>query len=525
MNNEDEKIRQVIETLFVIQNKRGEFVPFILNNIQKIVLSSICSFPRTTILKFRQGGVTSIVMAYFLVKCLSSSVRCVMLAHDKDHTEKLLFRAQLMLKHLRGPKAMVSRLNEEEIVFPKTDSTFYIGTAGSKQFGRSDTITHLHCSELAFWKDPQELVSGLYQAVPHDSGKVVEETTGNGWGSWHHRRWVNAKQGKGRLHTLFLPWNLNQEYRSKNPLLYPLTEEETFLQIQHNLDEEQIQWRREKIEEFEGDETRFKQEYPLTEDEAFRLTGGSIFPNLQVVADPRWKQNRLEGHPSSKYTYIIGADVSGGTGNDYSSIQVLCLEHLEQVYVYKTNTLDPLSFAELLVKVGKEFHEAYINVESNQHGLSVLAFLKRVYPPHKLYRRKLSSSLFSIPGQEYGFRTLKTTKPYLVNIAQNLIKQGLIIHDLETCEELKGFVESEEGRLEGTTKHDDNAIALMLACLWVVRLSPFHASSSISSSLDDSSKEKKFVIKFEDIFKEKKKGLLGDQLNKGERYGEYSLRI
>jgi hypothetical protein len=38
---------------------------------------------------------------------------------------------------------------------------FYIGTAGARKFGRGDTITDLHCSEVAFWENAKELTAGL----------------------------------------------------------------------------------------------------------------------------------------------------------------------------------------------------------------------------------------------------------------------------------------------------------------------------------------------------------------------------
>jgi hypothetical protein len=56
--------------------------------------------------------------------------------------------------------------SKREFTFPKTNSMFYIGTAGARKFGRGDTITDLHCSEYAFWENPVDLFSGLTDAVP-----------------------------------------------------------------------------------------------------------------------------------------------------------------------------------------------------------------------------------------------------------------------------------------------------------------------------------------------------------------------
>ncbi|MGW8178100.1 MAG: hypothetical protein ACWGQW_04805, partial [bacterium] len=167
----DHPIQEVIENLFLIPNKRGEIVPFTLNNIQSHFMQNKAL--RSDVLKFRQGGVTSIVMAWFLVRCMSSFTRAVMIAHDSDATKKLLQRGRFMLQTMKGPQPQLSKDSEQELAFPKTGSTFYIGTAGTRTFGRSDTITHLHCSEYAFWPDAKSLSAGLFQAVPHATGVVV----------------------------------------------------------------------------------------------------------------------------------------------------------------------------------------------------------------------------------------------------------------------------------------------------------------------------------------------------------------
>jgi len=279
-------VQPVIEKLFYIINKRGEVVPFILNNIQKQFHDNRTLW--NDILKFRQGGITSFVQAWFLVECLHKPTRAVMIAHDRDHTEKLLQRVHFFLNTMKGPKAKVGHANEQELTFPKTHSSFYIGTAGSKQYGRSDTITHLHCSEYAFWRDPESLMAGLFQAVPHDTGVIVKECTANGYGTFHHQQYMKAVKGTSKFKAFFFPWHIFEEYQSKTPLSGELTEEERKLKEKFGLTDAQLQWRREKIEEFNGDVSLFRQEYPLTIEEAFRVTGGSLFPNATHMPSKMW---------------------------------------------------------------------------------------------------------------------------------------------------------------------------------------------------------------------------------------------
>ena len=472
----------VMETLFNIYNKEGVLVPFKLNNIQKQLDKQIIegNIHRASVLKYRQGGVTTFIQAWFLIECMARHTIAVMLAHDRDHTEKLLERMRQMLVNLNGPAPRTSKVNDNEISFAKTQSTFYIGTAGSKNFGRSATISHLHCSEVAFWRDPKTILTGLLQAVPHRSGVVVQETTGNGWGNYYQKSFYSMLSGNSRFKPFFFPWFIHNEYVSPDSLTSPLTLEEKELQIKFSLSLPQIQWRREKVTEFENDEDLFKQEYPSSIDEAFKLTGGSLFSQLERSEDSKWirinsEVKKLSSHPKIGLNYIFGVDSSGGTGNDYSSIVGLCIETQGQVFEYHNNHIAPPKFARVVGEYGKQFNSAYLVPESNSHGLSVLSTLKDIYPREKIYKhrlptRKLTQGAYNVPGYGYGWQTTGTTKPYAVGLAQSLVLEGWKVYSPELYDELRSFVETIEGRLEGVGTHDDLAMAFILASVGVTKI-------------------------------------------------------
>lgn len=525
------KVRKVIETLFNIFDKEGNLVPFKLNDIQaqidEQVIEPIENFRamgfepspeyiqdtiRNSILKYRQGGVTTLVMAWYLVECMTRYSVCVMLTHDKEHSEKLLERAKLMLKHMNGPKPQTRKLNDNEIAFAKTDALFYIGTAGSKEFGRSSTITHLHCSEIAFWKDPASLMKSLFQAVPKRSGIITQETTANGWGTWFQRSYYNYMDGRGGFRSHFFAWFIHNEYVSSTLWggeWYPDDYTEyTTNNVKTRVPNEKslyrrikrynpkwsrefiltkLQWRREKILENLGDKAfrdalrDFNQEYPSTVEEAFAVTGGSLFPNVRVIETERWvgdgpSARVLLPHPLPKYNYALGADYSGGTGNDYSSINVVCLETLEQVYRFADKYTDPVMFAEKIVEVGKRFNTAYLVPEANAHGLAGNVIVRRNYDMLRLYKRilpsgRLTNATVNVPSHGVGWQTTHTSKHFMVGIAQQFCYQGLKLYDYLTVDELRSFSEDPEtGRIEGMADNDDNGISIMLACLGLLKL-------------------------------------------------------
>lgn len=470
------KHKDVIEKLFRIYNKEGKLVDFILNKPQAIIDDLMDEHPRNSILKPRQKGCSVYIMARYLVDCMNEHTVAVMLAHDKDHTEKLLRKAQEFLQNLKGAKPKTSRTNENEIYFDRTQSSFYIGTAGSKNFGRSATITRLHMSELAFWKNPKDIRTGLLQAVPM-TGEVVEETTANGYGTWYQEYYYRIKSLKNpRVRPIFFNWLIDNEYSSQTPLTGPLTEDEENIISSFGASLNQIQWRREKLEEFDFDEALFKQEYPLTVEEAFKFTGGSLFPSLELVESEKWVPFLdgyiLSGHPVPDYTYIAGADSSGGTGNDEASLNIICLDTMEQVFEWGSNRYASPQFARKIIEILNHFNTPFIIPEANSHGLSTIAMLKESYPLGRIFRRSISPRLSqaqnTIPSYTYGWETTRRTKGYSIGVAQKLFESGLKVYSPLCISQLRAFTEdAETGEIVNSAEHDDRAMALILACVGI----------------------------------------------------------
>ncbi|MGW8178091.1 MAG: hypothetical protein ACWGQW_04760, partial [bacterium] len=331
------------------------------------------------------------------------------------------------------------------------------------------------------------------------------ESTANGYGTYHHKQIMRALKGNSRFRLLFYPWYVFEEYVSQTPLTGALDEKEDDLREKFNVTDAQLQWRREKIEELEGDENLFCQEYPSTIEEAFLVTGGTMFPSVKWTPSDNWIRARewsrelggsfhlLSSHlETSKGSglsdgrslalpglhYSMGADCAGGTGNDYSEAQVVCLETMEQVATFRSNTISPPRFAESLSKIGAIFNKAYLVPESNQHGLSVLACL-RVLEPYKSHQELVYRSRVPIKSQmldrarkigALGFKTSSTNKYLLIGILQNLIDE-LTLYDEITVDQLRGFGEREEGRLGNIESgHDDSVMALALACEGILKL-------------------------------------------------------
>jgi len=485
--------RPIIEGMFCVLNKKREMVPFELNAAQALLDATLTG--RDLVPKSRQLGVSTYMIARKVAKSLTlQNQRSVLISHKEEATKRLLATAHMIINSLRGPRASVkieadtARLTQAEIIFNKTNSWFYIGTAGERAFGRGDTITDLHCSEYAWWPNPEELLKGALGSIPAPPlGEVCLESTGHGTGNDFESRCHRAARGESSWALHFLPWHEASEYALP---LHPVQRVELLTNLREDFDEprllrdfgltaEQLAWRRLQLDNFNNDLRWFKQEFPMTLDECFQTSGGTVFERIDYQPTISWKERyvpgggegALDGHPRADSTYIIGVDVGAGAENDASVIQVGCVETGEQVFRWHSLRTPPDVLGKrVLPPIGKRFNTALVVVESNNHGLTTLAALKGNYPPEAIFKRQSIDVTRPERGiMDWGYATTAKTKPLAVGRLRELLATNFIIHDELTHHELLSFVETETGRLEAQGgSHDDFVMALvMLATGWL----------------------------------------------------------
>lgn len=469
--------KEEIQKLFKIETKERSVVPFKFNEVQSKYYTEKSN--RDVILKARQMGFSSMMVALWLMECiLKPNTSAVLISHEGEATARMLAKAKFFIKNL-PLKPQLEQDSKSVMTFPKTNSRFYIGTAGSRAFGRGDTISHLHVSEVAFWENPKILL-GLFEAVP-DSGNIAIESTANGW---NHFRQMWYKKSSFKKH--FYPWFDFQEYRASLEAIDITSTEEEMME-QYEIDAFQIMWRRQKIEAMKllsstySPEEQFQQEYPSNADEAFLATGNSAFSQKSIISyktrEPmvgnlidnqgviKFEPNEkglwnIYQHPDIGGQYVIGADVSEGLeGGDFSSAIVLD-DELVQVAVIKS-LLDVKYYGEELLKISKYYNQALLGVESNNQGLAVLQYLRGY---SNLYHRMSFDEETQVRTKKMGWRTDGKTKPMMISELAPMIRQHLVkVVDKETKSELMSYINN-NGKFEAQSgSHDDLVIALALA--------------------------------------------------------------
>lgn len=243
---------------------------------------------RVVLVKGRQQGMSTYVNGrYYHRSSLNPGVGVFILAHIADSTRALFKMVGRFYD--RAPEAMkppVKVSNQRNLEFAELNSEYAIGTAGSADIGRGMTVQCLHGSEVGFWPNSDDIVTGLLQAIPNSDGsEIILESTANGIGNLFHKLAMQGLTEDSDFQTIFVPWYWQEEYRQQAPETFVPTEEEQKLMDQYKLDEDQIFWRRRKIQDiFGGDVWKFQREYPMTLQEAFVTSGERLLDARAVMA-------------------------------------------------------------------------------------------------------------------------------------------------------------------------------------------------------------------------------------------------
>lgn len=360
-----------------VYDKEGKLVEFVFNRAQEYLWSVIwgmwceLGYIRVIGVKGRQQGFSLLIQAFFLWWAIfHSGTRVSVIAHKQDSTAALFEKTQTMLKYM-SPDIRPGQLkaNEKQHKFDN-DSQYTLNTAGSGEAGRGDNATHQHRSEEAFFENPGEVKAGIGRIVSTLIGTVIiRESTGNGQNGFYVDA-MKASKGKGLYRLAFVPWHWSQEYRRKPDPGFERTEEEQRFVELYGLDDWQLQWRRDTIDELDEKgypgEKRFKQEYPFTLLEAFQSSEESFFDPALVQKAQLSKLNEDPELP-----LVMGVDI--GRHRDRSVIALRRGRVFRKFHIKnpKNGVLNSIQQAKWIRDIAEQFGVDRIFIDYGNHGAGV----------------------------------------------------------------------------------------------------------------------------------------------------------
>lgn len=471
------------------KDTREGFKPFVFNDAQKIVNEAIekqrkeTGKVRAIILKARQQGLSTLSTARVFWKSYFNPFnKSVVMAHDSATSDALFTMSRNTIDKMSDDfRPKFKKSNAKEIMFEHNDSGYRLYTAGSPEAGRGTTPTIAHLSEVAFWLHDSKILAGLFQGISEAEGtEVILESTANGVGNEFHRLWEGAVKGLNGYIPIFVPWFLTKEYQREAPEGFELTEEEKVLSLRFDLNNNQLYWRRLKMAE--SGESKFRQEYPSTPEEAFVVSGSNVFnveklsklipqPILaqkdfnfesMMMEDSKHGSIEIYRYPKFGDTFAIAADVSLGVGKDYSSAVVMN-NNKEVCALYRNNMIDPSKFGDLLFYLGRYYNNALLGVEANSMGIATLNRLSQMGYVNMYYQTKMAN-VSKEEGTRMGFRTTSASKPAIIGFLKSAIEnEEILIPSRIMIAELMNYVADDTGKTNAIVgHHDDTVIALAI---------------------------------------------------------------
>ncbi len=521
MNNADvmenfKNSRYFIERFFHIVDRNQKKIPFKLNRAQTKYFETRTS--DDLILKARKMGFSSGIEADWLHACMfTPNENAVTMAHTWDDTVIHMNRVKFYIENMGLSNIKIETTldtnNQRELYFPLTNSRYWIGTAGSRAFGRGRDVTRVHLSEVAHYPN-QDVITGLMEACVPGALKVME-TTANGVGELFHRLWQQASdpQSGSPWKCHFSAWFEDPEYTLAAPHdgHQRLSDWEQRLQAAYKLTREQVWWYRWKKASM-ADPALMPQEYPSSAQEAFLSSGRHAF-NLEKLAEKKTRaigitaslQGEIEDNgakvtvrlaergrlkvfkaPRRGGSYLISADVGEGVQDgDFSVMHVLDRSSWEQVATWRGRP-DPGEFGREMCKVGAYFNFAVLIPELNNHGWATVEAIKAEKYPHLLNTKEIWKE-----GEtpKDGFPQTERTRSLIITALRNAIDDDtFVINDPVTLEECETFIQNEKtGKFEAQDGcHDDCVIsaAIGVYCVKFLTVDATYAETSNQRQVD-----------------------------------------
>ena len=426
-------------------------VPFQLYDFQKEMVGTFHN-NRFTICKLpRQSGKSTTIIAYLLHYVLfNPTVNVAILANKAATARDLLGRLQLAYEHL--PKWLqqgVMSWNKGSLELENGSKILASSTSASAVRGGSYNIIFLDEFAYVPANVAEQFFSSVYPTISSGkTTKVMIVSTPHGMNMFY-KLWVDAEEQRNSYIPIEVHW-------SEVP----------------GRDEK---WKAETIKN--TSESQFNTEF---ECEFLGSINTLVAPSkLKTLAyrQPRQSNAGLDIYekPTEGHTYMLTADVSRGTANDYSAYIVVDVTQIPYRVVakFRDNEIKPLLFPSKIYDVARAYNQAFVLVEVNDIGEQVATTLQFDMEYDNLMMASMRGRAGQILGggfsggrAQLGVRTTKAVKRIgCSNLKQLVEDDKLIIEDLDTISELSTFIVKGQS-FEADEGCNDDLVSCLFLFAW-----------------------------------------------------------
>lgn len=184
---------------------------------------------------------------------------------------------------------------------------------------------------------------------------------------------------------------------------------------------------------------------------------------IEFVEDPQGRL-RIYEWPRDDIEYALGADVAEGVEKDESAAVVLDVITNNTVAAYSSGKIDPDQFAIFLKQLGIFFNYAFVGIERNNTGFSVVSDFVKIYPSRRQYFHTVIDEKTKKETQKFGWITNERTRHLILADMKQEIREGstdlrdrILIQQGLKFQNIDGKPQAAEG------EHDDLVMARAIA--------------------------------------------------------------
>jgi len=423
-------------------------IDFKLYDFQKEMIGTFHN-NRFTICKLpRQSGKSTTIIAYLLHYVLfNPTVNVAILANKAATARDLLGRLQLAYEHL--PKWLqqgVMVWNKGSLELENGSKILASSTSASAVRGGSYNIIFLDEFAYVPANVAEQFFSSVYPTISSGkTTKVMIVSTPHGMNMFY-KLWVDAEEKRNSYVPIEVHWS---EVPGRD-----------------------AKWKEETIKN--TSEQQFNTEFECEFLGSINTLISSAKLKIMPYRKPKQSNAGLDIHESPKEggTYVLTADVSRGTANDYSAFVVFDVSQMPYKVVakFRDNEIKPLLFPAKIYEVARAYNQAFVMVEVNDIGEQVANSLQFDMEYDNLIMASMRGRAGQVLGggfsggkAQLGIRTTKAVKKIGCSNLKQLIEDNkLIVEDYDAINELSTFI------VKGSTHQaDDGCTDDLVACMFI----------------------------------------------------------
>lgn len=481
------------------------FVPFKLFPKQQEIVWAYEKHRYNLVTKPRQAGISTTTQAYMAIKVAFA---------DPNNPETILIianklkLAQKFLKGIRDYLVQIPRWCWGEEYINDPDKNIFGDSGGSKSeielpngcqviavatsedALRGYTPTYLIFDEAAFIDRGDEVYAAAMSSCA-TGGKAILISTPNGMDPLYYKTYEEARAKRNAYNIIEMRWyqdpRYNKDLRWRRPINEEATEFEEVPEVEFTYEsyERMIaegykptsSW----YENFCGILNNNKRKIAQELDVSFLGSGANVIDDEDIhfheknnAREPELVSGNeseywLWEEPQEGHTYMLGCDVSRGDGEDFSTIVIIDITTMEQVFEYQ-GKMKADKLGEEVFKYGTMYNAfAVVDITGGRGDATVLKLLELGYK--SLYYHDGKKNLGKVKDMEKyvrdkdkmpGFQAQAVREPMITKFEEMVRLNAVKIRSKRLIDEMKTFIfkNGKPDHMDGY--HDDLIMALAM---------------------------------------------------------------